>query len=97
MFGFRLAGERRGQRDGRRSRALTVKNGTIRAFTENGIVTSAEFLTVDDMRISDNIDAGVRDVFATGTARFTAVTNSTISRNGTGIACNQTVGSTATS
>ena len=69
MFGFRLAGSGAALNGVvGKSRALTVRNGTIRGFTENGIVTSAEFLTVEDMRIVDNVDAGVRDVFATGTA-----------------------------
>lgn len=89
MFGFRLAGSGAALNGVvGRSRALTVKNGTIRGFTENGIITYAEFLTVDAMRINDNIDAGVRDYYVTGTAGFSAITNSNISRNGTGIACN---------
>lgn len=93
MNGFTLAGSGAG-RNGIASfnRALRVTNGNIRGFTNDGVRSIAQFLTVTNMVITAN---GRHGVFADsssgsdeGAAGFARISDSNVSANhGDGIDC----------
>lgn len=83
--GFRMAGSGVGVRGiFTFQRALSVKNGTIRGFTQEAIASIPENLTVNRMRIVDNpIAVPAAAVFA---GSYSVIKNSNISRNNIAIA-----------
>jgi hypothetical protein len=60
-----------------RQRSLTVRNGTIRAFKQDGIYARGALLIVEDMRVSENDGSGIQNE-ANGWAR---IVNSTVFGN----------------
>jgi len=72
-------------------RSLTVKNGTVRNFTQDGMKIVGPEAMIVDMRVSDNVGVGIRNL-GTGQSATTGkmqVLNNIIYNNGTGILCNQ--------
>jgi hypothetical protein len=67
-------------------RGLTVRGGTIRAFTKDAINVQGRALVVERMRLTDNGRHGVNE-HGGATAGFATVSNSTILQNLSGILC----------
>lgn len=88
MAGFRIAGGGLGTNAiAGFFRALTVMNGTIRGFKNNGVRTIGNDLVVDNMRITDNGQNGVFADNSTSSTDSASITNSDISRNQYGVTC----------
>jgi hypothetical protein len=93
MGGFTLAGSGVG-RNGIASfnRSMKVEHGTVRGFTNDGVRSIAQFLTVSDMVITANGRNGVFADFSggidAGAVSFARVVDSNVSaNNGYGVSC----------
>lgn len=69
-----------------RQRSLTVRNGTIRAFKFDGVLTFGALMIVEDVRVFENGRTGIWEHGAS--AAYARIVNSTIFANGSqGILC----------